>query len=386
MATVAAVGNDCDLAVLSVADPAFARGLKPLAFGDLPRSGSRVLTYGFPLGGQDVSSTAGIVSRIESRGYVHSGIDAHLVVQTDAAINPGNSGGPVVQDGRVVGVAFQGYPGLRQHGLLHPGARRPPLPREPERRPLRRLPRLGPRHDARSSRRPIGASVGCPRDRSGVVVDQVAPGGTAYGVLRPGDVILSVEGPPVANDGTDPLGDARVTFEHALRHETGGAGGADHGVARRQGADPPRHLARIARFENREPLRGGAPLRRLRGARLHAARRRAAQDVGAELDQDRRTATSSGTTSSGRRRDPRTADREVVVLTRVLRHAANSQSRLSGPVAVDKINGIPIRSLADVVAAFEGNRGRFHRLEFEGDGGHRGPRPREGRGRPRRRS
>ena len=89
-------------------------------FGPLPRAGTRVVTYGFPLGGQDVSSTAGIVSRVESRGYVHSGADAHLVVQTDAAINPGNSGGPVVQDGRVVGVAFQGFPGADNMGFFIP--------------------------------------------------------------------------------------------------------------------------------------------------------------------------------------------------------------------------------------------------------------------------
>jgi S1-C subfamily serine protease len=120
VATVEAVGNDCDLAVLRISDPAFMKGLKPLALGDVPRSGSRVQTYGFPLGGQDVSSTAGIVSRVESRGYVHSGIDAHLVVQTDAAINPGNSGGPVVQEGRVVGVAFQGYPGFDNMGFFIP--------------------------------------------------------------------------------------------------------------------------------------------------------------------------------------------------------------------------------------------------------------------------
>jgi hypothetical protein len=31
----AAVGNDCDLAVLSVAEPAFAKGLKLLALGDV---------------------------------------------------------------------------------------------------------------------------------------------------------------------------------------------------------------------------------------------------------------------------------------------------------------------------------------------------------------
>ena len=122
-------GDDCDLAVLRVDDPAFLAGLRPLPLGDLPSIGERVLTYGFPLGGQDVSSTAGIVSRIESRGYVHSGADSHLVVQTDAAINPGNSGGPVVQDGQGRGRRVPGLPGRREHGLLHPDPDRPPLPR-----------------------------------------------------------------------------------------------------------------------------------------------------------------------------------------------------------------------------------------------------------------
>ena len=35
-------------------------------------------------------------------------------------------------------------------------------------------------------------------------------------------------------------------------------------------------------------------------------------------------------------------------------------------MAVDKINGISVRSLSDVVSALEGNHERFHRLEFEG--------------------
>ena len=42
------------------------------------------------------------------------------MVQTDAAINPGNSGGPVVQDGKVVGVAFQGFPGADNMGFFIP--------------------------------------------------------------------------------------------------------------------------------------------------------------------------------------------------------------------------------------------------------------------------
>ncbi len=62
---------------------------------------------------------------------------------------------------------------------------------------------------------------------------------------------------------------------------------------------------------------------------------------------------------------PETADREVVVLTRVLRHAANSQMTFTGPVVVERINGREIRSLGDVVTAFDSNEDRFDRLEFE---------------------
>jgi hypothetical protein len=52
-----------------------------------------------------------------------------------------------------------------------------------------------------------------------------------------------------------------------------------------------------------------------------------------------------------------------------LRHVANSQFTLARPVAVEQINGVPIRSLDEVVSAFEANRERFHRLEFEGMAG-----------------
>jgi hypothetical protein len=66
---------------------------------------------------------------------------------------------------------------------------------------------------------------------------------------------------------------------------------------------------------------------------------------------------------------PEEADRQVIVLTRVLRHAVNSQMSVTGPVGVARINGRPIRSLADVLTAFGENRERFHRIEFEGDAG-----------------
>jgi S1-C subfamily serine protease len=119
-ARVAFVGHDCDLAVLEVKDETFFDGLEPLSLGELPVVRSTVVTYGYPAGGEQISYTRGVVSRIEMQTFAHIGNRSFLGAQTDAAINPGNSGGPVIQDGQVVGVAFQGMPGLENTGFFIP--------------------------------------------------------------------------------------------------------------------------------------------------------------------------------------------------------------------------------------------------------------------------
>ena len=109
VAKVEFVGYDCDLALLAVEDESFFDGMEALGFGDLPKVRSSVITYGYPAGGEQISYTRGVVSRIEMQTYVHIGNRTLLGVQTDAAINPGNSGGPVLdKDFRVMGVALRG--------------------------------------------------------------------------------------------------------------------------------------------------------------------------------------------------------------------------------------------------------------------------------------
>ena len=110
-AKVLYVAHDCDLAMLSVEKAEFFNGTTALELGDIPVIESTVSVYGYPIGGKRLSVTRGIVSRIDFQTYSHSGMDSHLTIQIDAAINPGNSGGPVMQKGKVVGVAFQGYSG-----------------------------------------------------------------------------------------------------------------------------------------------------------------------------------------------------------------------------------------------------------------------------------
>ncbi len=368
VATVETEGDDCDLAVLRVADPAFAAGLRPLPFGSVPRAGTRVLTYGFPLGGQDVSSTAGIVSRIESRPYVHSGADSHLVVQTDAAINPGNSGGPVVQEGRVVGVAFQGYPGAENMGFFIPipivrhfldnlkDGRYDGFPDSG----LDTMPLLSPA---------LRRERGLPKQRSGVVVERVAPHGTFDGVLNPGDVLLSIQGQSIADDGTIRLGEARVTFEHAV--DMLQVGDRARLTIWRDGKELPVQATarRIARYDRQRNRYGVAPhyvvyaglvFMDLELELLKTLGRGWPQTANRDLvwDQIFREA-----------EKPEEADRNVVVLTRVLRHAVNSQMSVNPPVGVESINGREIRSLADVLEAFKGNRERFHLIRFEGEAG-----------------
>jgi S1-C subfamily serine protease len=114
------VGHDCDLAIVTVFDLDFYKDMIPLEFGPLPQVNSTVQTCGFPLGGRTVSVTEGVVSRIEVGTYSHTQADSHLLVQTDAAINPGNSGGPVLQNGKVVGVAFQGIQAAENIGFMIP--------------------------------------------------------------------------------------------------------------------------------------------------------------------------------------------------------------------------------------------------------------------------
>ncbi len=368
VASLETAGDDCDLAVLRVADPAFATGLRPISFGAVPRAGTRVLTYGFPLGGQDVSSTAGIVSRIESRPYVHSGADSHLVVQTDAAINPGNSGGPVVQDGKVVGVAFQGYPGAENMGFFIPipivrhfldnlkDGRYDGFPDSG----LDTMPLLSPA---------LRRERALPSARSGVVVERIAPGGTFDGALRPGDVLLAIQGQPIANDGTIRLGEARVTFEHAV--DMLQVGTRARLTVWRDGSELPLEATarRIARYDRQRNRYGVAPryvvyaglvFMDLDLELLKTLGRNWPQTASRDLvwDQAFREA-----------ERPLEADRNVVVLTRVLRHAVNSQMAVGAPVGVATINGREIRSLSDVLAAFAAHHGRFHEIRFEGQAG-----------------
>jgi S1-C subfamily serine protease len=201
-ARIVYIAHDCDLAIIEAVNPHPFDKLKPLEIDGIPKLNSEVIVVGYPVGGERVSVTRGVVSRIDFQSYSHSGIDQHLAIQVDAAINPGNSGGPVLQGGKVVGVAFQGYSGAVAQNVGYM------IPVPVINRFLKDVSDGTYDHymDMAITDFPIEnpaqiKALGLEDNGKGVMVSNVESAGAAGGLIKVGDVILSMDGNPVYNNG-----------------------------------------------------------------------------------------------------------------------------------------------------------------------------------------
>ena len=200
LARVLAVSHEADLALVTVENPAFFHGIKPLPLGKLPEVQQDVVVYGFPLGGDTLSTTKGVISRIEHQRYAHSTLSL-LAGQLDAAVNPGNSGGPVMVDDRVVGVVMQSLSKSQNIGYMVPIPVVQHFLADMEDGRYDGFPEDGIILQAmeNSALRKI---YGLGEKQSGALVISVLPGTPAQGRIFPGDVILSLDGRNVADDCT----------------------------------------------------------------------------------------------------------------------------------------------------------------------------------------
>src|SRR5215471_2863800 len=219
-ARVQFIANDCDLALITVPSKDFFKNMVPLKFGGIPELESTVSAYGYPIGGERMSVTTGIVSRIDFQLYTHSSIDQHLAVQISAQINPGNSGGPVVQNGKVVGVAFQGYSGDVAQGVAYM------VPTPVISRFLKDVSKgrydgyvdLGMTYGKLQN--PAQRKyLGLKDDGRGVLVLTVVQAGPCAKILRPGDVLLSIDNHPIASDGNVELEGEHVEMPEVVERK-----------------------------------------------------------------------------------------------------------------------------------------------------------------------
>ena len=347
-ARVLFTAHDCDLAMLTVDDPKFFEGMTPLSLGGIPAIESTVSVYGYPIGGDRLSVTRGIVSRVDFQPYSHSGVDSHLTIQIDAAINPGNSGGPVLQDGKVVGVAFQGYSGdvAQNVGYMIPVPVIERFLKDVEDGSYDRYMDLTlsyhPLHN-----RAMRKALGLKDDDRGVFVGRVWGGGASDNHLQAGDVLLSIDGLPIASDGTVPMDGDTVEMAEVVERKFRGdvvkfevlRGGKDIQVEVPLNKPWPFSMQAYAYDEKpRYVIFGGLVFQPMDANFMDAynpgdLRVRYAFDhfISQELYKDRE---------------------EVVVLSTILGDPVNAYAGEFLYGIVDKVNGTPIRRLDDLAAAF----------------------------------
>ncbi len=200
IAKVETVGNDCDLAILRVEDPEFFNGVLPLEIGELSNLQDAVTVVGFPVGGDKLSITQGVVSRIEGMDYVNSN-QSLLGVQIDAAINPGNSGGPAISDGKIVGIVMQLMSDSQNIGYMIPAPIINHFLKDSEDGQYAGFPYLGIRF-GNTENEALRKHYGVADDTGGVLVYSILPFSSADGFLNEGDIILEVNGVAISDDGT----------------------------------------------------------------------------------------------------------------------------------------------------------------------------------------
>jgi len=196
LASVVGSDPDTDLAVLRVD----ANDLPAITFGssDALRVGDVVLAIGNPLGvGQTV--TSGIVSALGRAGL---GINTfENFIQTDAAINPGNSGGALVDaQGNLVGINSAII--SRSGGSMGIGFA---IPVSTARMVLEQIVKTGVVTrgwigvEIREITPELVEAAGLGTAQGTFVAGVLRGGPAAEGGVRPGDVLVAVDGKAVAN-------------------------------------------------------------------------------------------------------------------------------------------------------------------------------------------
>lgn len=363
------IGHDVDLAILKVKDKGYFRGVDVLAFGSIPRLRSPVSTVGFPLGGDQISITDGIVSRISYRNYVHSDANKHLLIQVDSAINPGNSGGPVFQGRNVVGVAFQSLTRAENTGYIIPTPVVQRFLADIADGKYHGVPEWGVETADWFLNNPAAARFnhlpkGEPR---GVVVNKVNDWSPAASVLQRGDIILSIQGKEIGLDGRVVFEGERVDFEvlydllqtkDKVRLEI-----LRDGVVREQtfeagSGKPHPYMGRIFSRRPRYTVFGGLVFTAFSRGVLELWGddwyRRAPLMVRHLLQMPDVMPDSS-------KRD------EIVAITDVLTHRVNAFVDIGSSIIVDKVNGQSIAGLESLHDFLHKTKDPFLRIDFLND-------------------
>jgi len=214
-ATVVAVAPGIDLAVLQLDDESFFKTHAPISRASaLPDIKDPVLAYGYPTGGNALSITKGIISRIEFVPYNYP--VSGLRIQIDAAINPGNSGGPAIAGDKMIGLAFSHLDQAQNIGYI--------IPNEEVDLFLKDI--ADGHYDGKPAMLDELQTLENPALRAFLKVDKSVEGIVVHrpdlsnttSPLKEWDVITKIAGTPIDDQGMIKLGtDKRVSFQYLIQ-------------------------------------------------------------------------------------------------------------------------------------------------------------------------
>lgn len=360
-AHVASVSHESDLAILTVEDRSFFRDSEPIKIGELPEVRDKVAVYGFPTGGDEMSITEGVVSRIEQRNYAHSSANL-LTCQIDAAINPGNSGGPVIIKDRIVGVAFQSATRGENLGYMVPAPIVNHFLKDIADGKYDGFPELGILYQ-KMENPDLREKYQMNKNQNGVLLVDILPDSPAKNILSINDVIISIDNSNIENDGS-------------IEFRSGERTSLNYIVQKKFVNDPisikvlrngeikdlklkltvSMNSVRLVPYEQYDT----APTYYIAGGLIFAPlTKNYLLEYGSQWFM-----TAPTKLLNFYQEGIRTADRkQLIILTKVLADEINLGYHSIDNVIIEKINGKKISSMKDVINSFGQNAGLYHTIE-----------------------
>lgn len=359
------ISYQSDLALLEIDDPVFQRKAVPVELGSMVSMQQPVETVGFPMGGNEVNISKGIVSRIEVGTYCKSELDM-LHVGVDAAINPGNSGGPVFSDGKVVGVAFQGYDRQGLSFMIPMPIVHHFIKEAFNGKPYRGYPILPIEFEILENPA-LRMSYGMKPEQTGVRVQKVDIICDAHDKLQPDDILLEIDGLPISNEGTvDIPGIGNVIDMLTVTHLKFIGDSVKLKLLRKEpDSDKPKEIIVSVVLDSVPLETTKVPQKEFdkvptyfisSGVSFVPLTRNYMEERGADLEEYVNSETGDRITETPKHHP----DEQYVVVNDVLDSEATEGYEDYINAIVKEVNGKTIRNIRDVVAAMDNHEGKYH--------------------------
>ncbi|KAI8523197.1 hypothetical protein RHMOL_Rhmol13G0054800 [Rhododendron molle] len=213
-ATMLAVAPECDLAILTVHDDEFWNQVKPVEFGDMPSPGDKVIIDRLRKGGVKSLVTACVLGSSMIR-YSFCGTKL-LAFRINVGWRGASLSGPAFDErGKCVGLQLQ-YQGYKSGDFVPAEVIKHFIQDYEKNGAYTGLPLLGIKWQEMENPY-LRMLMKMEHDEQGVLITEVSPNYPESVILKPNDVILSIDGININNDGTVPfLRGRRIEFSYLI--------------------------------------------------------------------------------------------------------------------------------------------------------------------------